>query len=162
YQHSFYPPVAPAFAGISAQQPFLSARLPADAPGIAAYDGRQVFARLLAHIKANPNKGTPEYGMLALGEHECCWAQRFREGLLDAAHQRLFTGPAYSVKSAQFSAALRVYYYTRVRAACPELFTPDDDRQLRVWFAAINQRALTVEWVDWMYALALGQRPAGP
>jgi hypothetical protein len=161
YQNSFFPADAPSFPGISADSPFLCARLP-NAAAQPTYDGRQVFQQLLERVKANPRKGAPEYAMLALGERQCCWAQLFREQLLVEAGQGLFTGPANSVKSVQHNSAQRVYYYARVRVAYPDLFTADEDRRLRVWFGAINRRALTVEWVDWLYALALGKWPEGP
>jgi len=159
YQRSFYPTQAPPYPGISAETPFLCGEA---APDPQTYDGHDTFRRLLARIEANPYKSTPEYGMLALGSGEARWAQTFHDSLLAESRQGLFTGPAGSVKSVQHDAALRVYYYSRARAAFPGLFTPAEDETIRQWFAAINRRALTVEWVDWMYALAFSQWPAGP
>jgi hypothetical protein len=100
--------------------------------------------------------------MLALGTGESRWAQSFRENLLNEATEGRFTGPAHSVKSAQYEAALRAYYFPRVHTAFPDLFSEDDLVLLCEWFAAINRRALTVEWVDWMYALAFAKWPEGP
>jgi hypothetical protein len=159
YRHNFYPPVAHTYPGISEQSPFLCGRVPPD-PQV--YDGRDVFRRILARVEANPRKGPPEYGMLALGTGERRWAELFRESLLMEVDERRYTGPAHSVKSVQFEAALRAYYYPRVRDRFPGLFSEEEDRAVRAWFAAINRRALTVEWVDLMYALAFSKWPEGP
>lgn len=159
YQRSFYPLQAPAYPGISHETPFLCGE---SSPNPQTFDGNEVFHRLLARVEANPRKGPPEYGMLALGTGEQAWARSFRESLLKEAAEGRFTGPAHSVKYAQYEAALRAYYYPHVRAAFPGLFTPDEEQVIRDWFAAINRRALTVEWVDWMYALALTKWPEGP
>jgi hypothetical protein len=117
---------------------------------------------LLARVEANPHKDTPEYGMLALGTGKQHWAQAFRKSLLNEAAEGLYTGPANSVKSVQHLAALRAYYYPRVRVAFPDLFSEEDVAQLSKWFADVNRRALTTEWVDWMYALAFTKWPEGP
>ncbi len=159
YRHSFYPPVAPAYPGISEQSPFLCGQVPPDPQ---TYDGQDVFFRILARVEANPRKGPPEYGMLALGTGERRWAERFRESLLEEVAEGRYTGPAHSVKSVQFEAALRAYYYPRVRDRFPGLFSEEETARIREWFAAINRRALTVEWVDWMYGLAFSKWPEGP
>jgi hypothetical protein len=159
YRHSFYPSAAPTYPGISESSPFLCGQAPPD-PQV--YDGRDVFRRILARVEANPRKGPPEYGMLALGTGERRWAERFRESLLKEVAERRYTGPAHSVKSVQFEAALRAYYYPRVRDRFPGLFSKEEDGAVRAWFAAINRRALTVEWVDLMYALAFSKWPEGP
>ncbi|MCK4726911.1 MAG: hypothetical protein KAT29_13965, partial [Anaerolineales bacterium] len=54
------------------------------------------------------------------------------------------------------------YYYPRVMEAFPELFSQSENQEIREWFEAINQRTQTVEWVDWMYALAYNKKPQGP
>jgi hypothetical protein len=159
YQHSFYPAVGPTYPGISVKTPFLCGQA---IPDPRTYDGHDVFRRLLARIESNPNKGTPEYGMLALGSGDVRWAKIFHDNLLDESRQGLFSSPANSVKSIQHDASLRLYYYSRARTAFPGLFTPAEDEIIRQWFAAVNRRALTVEWVDWMYALAFSQWPSGP
>lgn len=159
YQRSFYPPQAPAYEGISPSTPFLCSEVQPDSQ---TFDGDEVFRRLLARVEANPHKRPLEYGMLALGTGEQRWAQAFRESLLSEATEGRFTGPAHSVKSVQHEAALRAYYLPRVHAAFPDLFSEDDLTLLWEWFAAINRRALTVEWVDWMYGLAFAKWPEGP
>lgn len=159
YQASFLPEPPPPFAGVSAEAPFLCERI---APPARAYDGAAVFERLLALVAANPERGAPEYGMLALGSGERQYADEFRAALLADAAAGRFTEPANSVKYGQFQAAARAYYYSRVAAAFPGLFSAEDDRAVRAWFAAVNRRALTVEWVDVLYGAAFGYAPRGP
>ncbi|RME32077.1 MAG: hypothetical protein D6793_11605, partial [Thermoflexia bacterium] len=159
YRHSFYPPVAPTYPGISEETPFLCGQVPPDPQ---TYDGRDVFYRILARVEANPRKGPPEYGMLALGTGDRHWAEAFRESLLKEVAEGRYTGPAHSVKSVQFEAALRAYYFPRVRDRFPGLFSDEEVARIKAWFAAINRRALTVEWVDLMYALAFSKWPEGP
>lgn len=159
YQRSFYPSEAPSYPGISEDNPFICGET---LPDTQTFDGVDVFRRLLARVEANSQAGAPEYGMLALGTGEEQWAQAFRQSLLQEAAEGRFTGPAHSVKWVQFEAALRAYYYPRVRDRFPNLFSKEEERVIRAWFAAINRRALTVEWVDLMYALAFSKWPEGP
>jgi len=158
YQRSFYPRQAPPYPGITAQSPFLCGTV---APASQTYDGLQTFERLKEVVQARQRQGTPEYGWLALATGEERWAQMFRQALLAEARQGRFTTAANSIKFGQFEASLRAYYFSQVREAFPSLFAPDEQDMLRDWFAAINRRAFTVEWVDWMYALALAQWPNG-
>jgi hypothetical protein len=159
YQGSFYPSEAPEYEGISVDSPFICGQVP---PSPRVFDGEDVFDSLLARVEANPHKGTPEYGMLALGTGKPRWAEAFRDSIVSEAAKGLYTGPANSVKSVQHLAALRAYYYPHVRDAFPGLFSNEDVTLLRDWFAAINDRTLTVEWVDLMYALAFAKWPEGP
>ena len=159
YQRSFYPIQAPAFSGISPENPFLCGEVP---PDPAVYDSEAVLGDLMERLAANPYSGPPEFAMLALVTGERQWAQAFHESLLSEAAKGLFTGPAHSVKSVQYLAAQRAYYLPRIRAAFPELFSDDESAQLDAWFAAINRRALSVEPVDWMYGLAFSKWPEGP
>ena len=160
YQTSFYPPVAPTFEGISAATPFLCAQAPVE--DRASTNNTAVLNRLLALVEANPNKGAPEYGMLALASGSVKWADAFRNAILADADGNRFAGPAHSVKSTQFQAALHVYYLWRIDESFPGLFTEAEQSVLRAWLAAVNCRALTVEWVDWMYGLAFSKWPEGP
>jgi hypothetical protein len=160
YQTSFYPPEAPPFEGISPDQPFLCGE--ATSPGAGYPDGEAVFQRLLARVEANPRKASPDFGMLALATGERRWAENFRQTVLEEAREKRFTEPAHSVKSTQYDAALRLYYVWRVQEAFPALFSQADQALLHEWFAAVNERAQTVEWVDWMYALAFSKWPEGP
>jgi hypothetical protein len=159
YEASFYSASVPVFPGITPEQPFIcgTATPDTDTPS-----GQETFQRFLAAVAANPRRETPEYGMLALGTGEEQWATAFRDAILGDATQGLFTGPANSVKFGQYRAALRAYYFARVSAAFPGLFSEEDSAQIRGWLAEVNQRAMTVEWVDWMYGLAFASLPRGP
>jgi hypothetical protein len=159
YQNSFFSLDVPGYPGVTAESPFVCGQVE---PDPAWPSGEDVFRRLLARVEANPRKGPPEYGMLALGTGEQSWAQAFRESLLSEAAEGRFTEPAHSVKWGQYEAALRAYYLPRVQKAFPGLLSDDDWVLLKDWFADINRRALTVEWVDWMYGLALAKWPEGP
>jgi hypothetical protein len=159
YQHSFYTPQAPGYKDVSVQAPFVCGEALVDSQ---TYDGEEVFRRLLDRVVVNPKKGAPEYGMLALGTGEDRWAGVFRDSLLEEARANRFADPAQSMKSIQYEAALRAYYYPRVRGAFLGLFSDRDTALLQDWFSAINRRALTVEWVDWLYGLAFAKRPEGP
>lgn len=159
YQSSFYTQEVPGYKDVSAQAPFVCGKVSIETD---TYDGVEVFHRLLHQVAKNPQKGPPEYGMLALGTHDEQWAQVFRRSLLEEARARRYTSPAQSMKSIQYEAALRAYYYPRVKAMFPGAFSDDEVALLRDWFAAINRRALTVEWVDWFYSLAFTKWPEGP
>jgi hypothetical protein len=159
YQHSFYPADVPVYEGISLESPFICGKAPADP---VVYDGQNVLNRLLARVAANPQPGPPEYGMLALGTGELRWAEGFREALMSEARSQRFVGPAYTVKSMQQDAALRAYFFSRVLDTFPGLFSDSDLTVLGKWFAAINHRAMSVEPVDWMYAIAFSKLPEGP
>lgn len=163
YQGSFFPAEAPAFPGIRADEPYLCGELPGSRVVDArAVDAHAVQQELIAQLEANPQKGTPEYGMLALSTQAAGWAEAFRASVLQEAAEQRYTGPAHSVKYSQYLAALRLYYVERVRQQFPDLFTADEVETLHAWFAAINERAMTVEWVDWMYGLAFAMWPRGP
>jgi hypothetical protein len=159
YQGSFYPAEAPLFAGISEENPFLCGEVEGSA---AIYSGPQVYEGLLERVEANPRKGPPEYALLALGRGDEEHLAAFKHSLLEEAELGAFTEPARSIKYGQYQAAMRVYYYVRVQEAYPELFSAEEEQRLKAWFSAINRRAQTVEWVDWMYALAFNMRPWGP
>ncbi|MBN1641292.1 MAG: hypothetical protein JXA09_08650 [Anaerolineae bacterium] len=159
YQRSFYAPDATVLPGVSPEEPFICGAGTLDA---ARPDGEQTFARLLARVAANPDKDAPEYGMLALGTQDRAWAELFRSAILEEAQGAEYTAPAHSVKYGQYLAALRAYYYGEVLAAFPDLFAAEEQDVVRQWFTEINQRALTVEWVDWLYALAFAYLPEGP
>ena len=159
YQASFYPPEAPPFEGVSEESPFLCGTAQPD-PQV--YTGEETFQQLLAQVAANPYAETPEYGMLAIGTGERRWAEAFRESILAEAADGSFTEAANTVKSAQRLAALRIYYLSAVLDRFPDLFAPEESELLTSWAADINRRGLTVELVDWMYALAFAKWPEGP
>jgi hypothetical protein len=159
YQASFYSAQVPEFPGVTRDQPFICG---AGTPDTDTPSGQETFQRLLAAVAANPRREAPEYGMLALGTGEERWAIAFKDAILDDAGQSLFTEPANSVKFGQYRAALRAYYFARVSAAFPDLFSKEESAQIRGWFAQVNERAMTAEWVDWMYGLAFASMPQGP
>jgi hypothetical protein len=159
YQDSFFPSQVPTFEGISDEEPFICGEV---IPDSQTFESSHIFEYMLKQVEANPYKGSPEYGMLALGSGDERWVNAFRESLLEEASQALFTGPANSVKSVQHEAALRIFYYSQMKKTYPDLFSIDEEDTLENWFAAINRRALTVEWIDWMYALAFAKIPEGP
>jgi len=159
YHSSFYPSSVSIFPGISEESPFICGQV---SPSKEYYDGRDVFERILERLKSNPRKRPPEYGMLALATNELHWAQKFRDEILKEAAANRFTEPANSIKVTQYEAALRVYYYSRVQNRFPGLFSKDDEQVIRDWFAAINRRAQTIEWVDLLYSLAFFNWPDGP
>ncbi|MGE5276700.1 MAG: hypothetical protein ACM3SU_06880 [Acidobacteriota bacterium] len=158
YQRSFSPPHAPAYPGVSPERPFLCGE---GAPDPETFEGSRVLAELLARVEANPAKAAPEEGMLALATGERGRAAAFRAKLLREVEAGEFSRHG-ETKHWQYDAALRAYYYPRVRAAFPGLFTPSDERRAAAWFAQINRRALTPGVDDLLYALAFGKRPEGP
>lgn len=162
YQHSFYPAAVPGYAGVSEQQPFLCGDAADPVESASSVNASNVYEKYLADLAGKPQKSVSDEAALYLGTGDDQWAQAFHEDLMKEAGERLFTQPANSVKSIQYDAALRVYYYTQMKAADPNLFTPEEQAQVQQWFQQINQRALTVEWVDWLYALAFSKMPEGP
>ena len=159
YQGSFYPLEAPTYSEVNPADPFICGQIE---PDNQIYSGEDVFKGILGTLESNPNKSSPEFGMLALGTGEDYWAQQFRSSLLTEARQGKFTKPAGSVKYGQYLAAFRAYYYSKIIQLFPDLFNPSEKEELQEWFAAINRRALTVELVDWMYAIAFSKLPDGP
>jgi len=159
YQHSFYPQNTPKYNEISDSQPFQCTTIQ---PSSQFYPSEEVFQQLIAAIERNPNKSTSEYGYLALSTHNLYWAQLFHETLLKEARNAEFTKPANSVKYDQYLASFRVYYFHEVNKAFPNLFTSQEEQLIRGWFQQINRRAMTVEWVDWLYAIAFAKIPEGP
>ncbi len=158
YQASFSDPNPPRFPGVSEQAPFLCGRA---APDPETFEGRAVFHELLARVGADPRAGVAEDGMLALAAADRTRAGAFRRRLLDEASQEIFSRRG-ETKYWQFEASLRAYYYPRVRDAFPGLFSPEDERRVAAWFAAINRRALSPGLDDAIYAIAFRKAPEGP
>ena len=159
YQSSFFPRQAPSFPGVSSRQPFICGSVSSSPQ---TFGGPEVFQQIIERVAANPRKETPEYGMLGLATGQPEWLQAFRGRLLSEAQKKDFSHSAHSVKFIQYQAALRVYYYYSVKQRFPHLFSSPEDQEIRRWLAAVNRRALTVEWVDWLYALAFSKWPEGP
>lgn len=159
YQSSFFPLEAPEFSGITDESPFICGEIQVSQD---TYQGTDVYHRLLDQVEHNPTKHAPEFGFLALGTGEQEWAVLFRDSLLGEAQSGLFTEPTGSIKYGQYLASQRAYFYPRVRDAFPGLFTSTQEQVIQDWFSAINRRTFTVEWVDWLYALAFRYWPHGP
>jgi hypothetical protein len=159
YQMSFYTDSAPTYPGISETNPFLCGQVVGDNK---VYSGEEVFHGALERVMANPLKEPSDLALLALGTKEERWVEAYKSSLLAEAREGAFTQPAHSIKYGQYQAALRIYFYTVMLQAYPHLFTEEEENLLHTWFAAINRRAQTVEWVDWMYAIAFRMLPKGP
>ncbi len=159
YQRSFFPATAPTYPNISETSPFLCATIEKSGPSVTDH---QVKKDLIALLEAAPNKSVLTLGSLAFYTGNQNYANAFREKLLLEAQQNLFTGPANSVKWGQLEAALRAHQMELLNKTFPALFSVEDKRTLKNWFAKINQRALTPEWVDYLYATAYHQPPLGP
>lgn len=159
YRRSLFPNTAPSYPGISRGSPFVCGRVEPDPE---SPSGMETFERLLDRVEAQQHLQTPDYGFLALATQDREWAELFREAVLRDAQEGRYTGPAHSVKYGQHLAARRIWYLQNVMKAFPDLFTSTEVDALWAWTEAVNRRALTVEWVDWAYGLALSYRPAGP
>ena len=159
YQHSFYPLDAAGYPGIQEEHPFICEDMVQTNAGIT---GANVSRRMLDLVVVNPNKGLPEYGLLASRTDELTWREAFRESILSEARRSEFTGKDGSIKYWQHHAALRVYYYALMQEKYPDLFSSTEKQELTIWFAEINQRVLTPGWVDWLYAVAYSKGPSGP
>ena len=162
YQQTFYPVNAPPYRGISAQNPFLCSTFANPPSQAGLYSGDQVFARIVQKVADNPQKRTSEIGMLAFLTGDETWRQEFHAALLAEVRTGQYTGPANSVKYGQFDVALRLYYFTKIRQQSPALFSDAEQAEVSAWLHAVNRRALTVEWVDWLYATAFSEWPVGP
>jgi hypothetical protein len=159
YQHSFYSQPEELYPGVTSDSPFICSET---STASNTYSGQKVFNQLLENIESRPGLSVPEYGMLALTTGNNEWLGKFHTQLLAEAAAGRFTGPANSVKWIQYQAAQRLYFFTRVQEVFPDLFSPEEEQSIRLWFQAINKRALTVEWVDWLYAAAFAKLPEGP
>lgn len=160
YQTSFYPTQAPTFPGITDETPFLCGLVPELPP--TTIQSREILTQIVQQLEANPEKTTLDYGELGLLTSSPQWLEPFRQNLVYEAKEGLFTGPANSIKFGQYEAALRAYYYDRIRTKNVPLFSQEEQNLIKSWFQAINQRAFTVEWIDWMYGLAFSSWPEGP
>jgi len=163
YQGSFFPETAPAYPGITEDNPFLCETSPAPAESISR---NQIEQALVNHLTIASDGTSPldtlAAGSLAIYTGDPAYAATFRDLLLQEAALGLYTSPAHSVKWGQLEAALRAARLDLVSQRFPDLFSSADQALLRAWFAQINRRALTVEWVDWFYATAYAKRPEGP
>lgn len=159
YQRSFFPLIAPTYTGISTENPFLCEQITEVSQPI---PGEEITQTFIALLEANPQKNTLSWGNLALYTGQADYAAKFRHDILQEAAQSLYTSPAHSIKWGQYQAALRAHQLILINSAFPDLFSNEEQQRLLSWFSTINHRAMTIEWVDWLYAAAYGKRPEGP
>jgi len=162
YQRSFYPQTAVLFPGITEESPFLCSELESTEDPYPVKSSQEVLEIAIEKIIENPSKGTPEYGFLSLVTQDHAWNDLFHDKLLEEAESGMYTKPVGSVKYGQLDAAVRIYYYSKVIEKYPGIFSHEETSELKDWFANINRRAMTVEWVDWMYSAAFTMWPEGP
>ncbi len=158
YQNSFYSKTAPSYAPITEDRPFLCGTAQRSDQ---TYPAEQIYARFVRLVSSKPTKDIRDLGFLSLTTQDPSWARSFRLALLDEASHKLYTKPANSVKYGQYLASHRVYYYATIKERYSDLFDKNEEEIIQNWFADINRRALTVEWVDVAYALAFGFFPKG-
>lgn len=159
YQASFFPAAGPLYPGISEQAPFLCEEIDRSSALVPPEVITDQLVRVLSSI---PEPDILTLGSLAVYTKNSAYAQAFRDRLLQEAQSDLYTFAAHSVKGTQSEAALRAYQFGLVSQAFPDLFSQEDWQILEKWFAGINQRAMTIEWADWLYATAFNKRPEGP
>jgi hypothetical protein len=159
YQQSFYATEVSNFDGITEQQPFLCGKVATDDQ---IYNGQDVYQRILELLEKNQDKQTAEYGMLTINEQGKVWSELYKETVLRDARMERYTEASNSVKYSQFIAAVNAYFYAQVKNKFPNLFNSIEERAIKEWFKRINQRALTIEWIDWFYAIAYSKLPSGP
>jgi len=161
YQRSFYSTDVPTYVGIDSGSPFLCGEA-YEMPSASPFESKGIFSDIVELLEEQPFETPPKFGMLALLTEESYWADIFRTTLIREAENGFFTEPAHSVKWGQYEASRRLYFYIKVRDAFPDLFSVEDRDLLAEWFSNINRRALTVEWVDWLYGLVFSKWPEGP
>lgn len=161
YQRSFYPLTAPTYPGITAEAPIMCEQQP-QVEASTVLSGEQTERDLLDLLLATPEKSTPIWGSLAIYTQEETYIKSFKESLLQEAQEKRYTQPANSVKWGQFEAARRAYQLEQILKFAPDIFTEDEWQIVLNWFADVNRRAMTVEWVDGLYAAAFGKMPQGP
>jgi hypothetical protein len=159
YQRSFYPAQASLYPGISEDRPFMCGKAERD-PTI--YQSLLIYENYIHRIEALIDKTPPETGFLALATGQTSWYELFKQQLLAEATQMEFTQPAHSIKYSQYQASLRVFFYSQILKARPSLFSTEEQNVIQDWFRKINHRALIIEWVDLLYAIAYAKIPSGP
>lgn len=158
YQHSFYSQEADLYPGISDQTPFMCGDMPDQSTDITLADVRQKAVDVIL------DKDTTEpldMAFTALVKNDAVYAEAFRDALLENAATGAYTAPAQSIKWGQYMAAQEIYFYVQVKEAFPNVFSSADVQAIENWIWAVNQRAQTVEWVDWLYAFAFSKSPVG-
>ena len=159
YQNSFYTLQTEPVSGATNEVPFICGSAPQQNSTVKS---DQVFDTYIQQMAAITNQNAATTGFLFLATAENKWALSFHDRLLEEATQERFTQAANSIKYDQFLAAQRVYLYSQALLRKPNLFSSEEKQFVTNWFQKINRRAMTVEWVDWLYALAFRSFPKGP
>jgi hypothetical protein len=89
------------------------------------------------------------------------YALKIKKILLKEAREKRFTNPAHSVKSQQFNAAKRAVSYLEIEKI-KGFINREEKEEIVDWFKDITNRAFSVEWVDYLYAIAFKRKPVGP
>jgi hypothetical protein len=105
--------------------------------------------------------GLIEYAALYQLTRDIRWAQKIKNILLEEEAAKKYTNPAHSIKSTQMEAAIRAVCFYDIQHI-NGLFAEDERRKVLSWFRQIVNRIFTVEWVDYLYALAFNRKPFGP
>ncbi|MBN1795974.1 MAG: hypothetical protein JW804_04815 [Sedimentisphaerales bacterium] len=128
-----------------------------DVVGNKNYDRADIFD----FVKSTETDNASRDVALYLLSDDLDYAVKAKNILLKECRQQMFTSPANSVKSVQFDAAQRAWSYLQIRDL-EGLFGEAENKELVTWFNDIVSRVFSVEWVDWLYAIAFGRKPVGP
>jgi len=112
-------------------------------------------------IKKKKDLGLSELTALYILTKDKQYASKTKEILLKEARQEKFASPAHSVKSKQFDAAMRAWSYLQIKNV-EGLFSSREKEEIIDWCKKIVKRVFSVEWVDYLYALAFWRKPTGP
>lgn len=115
-------------------------------------------SEIIEIIKRKKDLGLSELTALYILTDDKQYAFKVKDILLKEAREKIFTTPAHSVKGEQFKAVKRVICYLEVK----DLFNQEEKEEIVDWFKDIVKRIFTVEWVDYLYALAFKREPTGP
>jgi hypothetical protein len=161
YQNSFYThqPVE-TYPGITEENPILCEELAGENDDIPT-TVQSVQDDYAKAISRKESLQTVDYGFLASYYQSEPYYSQFRDSLLSDAISARYTQPANSVKWDQLLASHTLYYYLKLSQDKPDLFTDAQTQLINTWISAINERAQTAEWVDWMYGLAFSHKPVG-
>ncbi len=118
-------------------------------------------SEIIEFIKRKKDLGLSELTALYVLTEDKQYALKVKEILLKEAEEGRFTNPAHSVKSQQFDAAKRAVSYLEVEKI-KELFSQKEKQEMVNWFKDIVNRIFSVEWVDYLYAVAFKRAPVGP
>ena len=116
---------------------------------------------LISLLQDKKNKNIIDYVTLFEFTHDFNYARIVKDLLQEEIKNKKFTDPAHSIKSVQFDAAIRAYAYEKIENV-EMLFTVSEKKAVVSWFKDIIERIFSVEWVDYLYAIAFSRPPIGP